>query len=189
MAHRRLLDAAQRNNLTGHFLWVGSDSWGAKISPVLHQEPVAQGAVTILPKRASVHGENDNNNNNNESGKAKRMSGWFVSQRSIATSRVARWPTTAATFGLPNSGRKTSGASWGRTSRKRERPESVQVSARLARRVRRRLAAILVGRRHLLGIAVASFSLLLVNQFAFYQGCSLCQPISFLFSQNRLPAI
>ncbi|XP_019737345.1 metabotropic glutamate receptor 8-like isoform X2 [Hippocampus comes] len=52
---RRLLDAVKRNNLTGHFLWVGSDSWGTKISPVLHQEPVAQGAVTILPKRASVH--------------------------------------------------------------------------------------------------------------------------------------
>ncbi|XP_077424336.1 metabotropic glutamate receptor 8-like isoform X2 [Vanacampus margaritifer] len=52
---RRLLDAAKRNNLTGHFLWVGSDSWGSKISPVLHQELVAQGAVTVLPKRASVH--------------------------------------------------------------------------------------------------------------------------------------
>nr|XP_057943656.1 glutamate receptor, metabotropic 8b isoform X1 [Doryrhamphus excisus] len=51
---RRILDAAKRNNLTGHFLWVGSDSWGAKISPVVQQERVAEGAVTILPKRASV---------------------------------------------------------------------------------------------------------------------------------------
>ncbi|XP_077451994.1 metabotropic glutamate receptor 8-like isoform X1 [Stigmatopora argus] len=51
---RRILGAAKRNNLTGHFLWVGSDSWGSKISPVLHQEVVAEGAVTILPKRASV---------------------------------------------------------------------------------------------------------------------------------------
>ncbi|KAI4803004.1 hypothetical protein KUCAC02_006567, partial [Chaenocephalus aceratus] len=27
---RRVLDAAKRNNQTGHFLWVGSDSWGSK---------------------------------------------------------------------------------------------------------------------------------------------------------------
>ncbi|XP_061523821.1 glutamate receptor, metabotropic 8a isoform X2 [Phycodurus eques] len=51
---RRVLDAAKRNNQTGHFLWVGSDSWGAKISPVIGQERVAGGAITILPKRASV---------------------------------------------------------------------------------------------------------------------------------------
>ncbi|KAJ8387001.1 hypothetical protein AAFF_G00161780 [Aldrovandia affinis] len=51
---RRILGAAKRNNQTGHFLWVGSDSWGSKISPVLQQERVAEGAVTILPKRASV---------------------------------------------------------------------------------------------------------------------------------------
>lgn len=54
---RRILDAAKRQNLTGHFLWVGSDSWGSKISPVVQQERVAEGAVTILPKRASVDGE------------------------------------------------------------------------------------------------------------------------------------
>ncbi|XP_071005158.1 metabotropic glutamate receptor 8-like [Oncorhynchus clarkii lewisi] len=51
---RRILDAAKRNNQTGHFLWVGSDSWGSKISPVVQQERVAEGAVTILPKRASI---------------------------------------------------------------------------------------------------------------------------------------
>nr|XP_046153421.1 metabotropic glutamate receptor 8-like isoform X3 [Oncorhynchus gorbuscha] len=51
---RRILDAAKHNNQTGHFLWVGSDSWGSKISPVIGQERVAEGAVTILPKRASV---------------------------------------------------------------------------------------------------------------------------------------
>ncbi|XP_027006800.1 glutamate receptor, metabotropic 8a isoform X2 [Tachysurus fulvidraco] len=51
---RRVLDAAKRNNQTGHFLWVGSDSWGSKISPVIQQEQVAVGAITILPKRASV---------------------------------------------------------------------------------------------------------------------------------------
>lgn len=60
-AKRRILDAAKRNNLTGHFLWVGSDSWGSKISPVVQQERVAEGAITILPKRASVDGEARNN--------------------------------------------------------------------------------------------------------------------------------
>ncbi|XP_058873150.1 metabotropic glutamate receptor 6-like isoform X4 [Acipenser ruthenus] len=53
---RRVLDAAKKANLTGHFLFVGSDSWGAKISPILDQEDVAEGAVTILPKRASIEG-------------------------------------------------------------------------------------------------------------------------------------
>ncbi|KAK9975559.1 hypothetical protein ABG768_020810, partial [Culter alburnus] len=51
---RRVLDSARRSNQTGHFLWVGSDSWGAKISPVIQQERVAEGAITILPKRATV---------------------------------------------------------------------------------------------------------------------------------------
>lgn len=60
-AKRRILDAAKSNNLTGHFLWVGSDSWGSKISPVVQQERVAEGAITILPKRASVDGEARNN--------------------------------------------------------------------------------------------------------------------------------
>uniref|UniRef100_A0A9J8AKW4 Glutamate metabotropic receptor 8 n=1 Tax=Cyprinus carpio carpio TaxID=630221 RepID=A0A9J8AKW4_CYPCA len=51
---RRVLEAAKRSNQTGHFLWVGSDSWGSKISPVIQQERVAEGAITILPKRATV---------------------------------------------------------------------------------------------------------------------------------------
>ncbi|MBN3274603.1 GRM8 protein, partial [Polyodon spathula] len=53
---RRVLHAAKKANLTGHFLFVGSDSWGSKISPILDQEDVAEGAVTILPKRASIEG-------------------------------------------------------------------------------------------------------------------------------------
>nr|XP_033808034.1 metabotropic glutamate receptor 8-like isoform X2 [Geotrypetes seraphini] len=54
---KRVLEAAHRANETGHFLWVGSDSWGSKTSPILNQEEVAEGAVTILPKRASIEGE------------------------------------------------------------------------------------------------------------------------------------
>ena len=60
------MDAAKRNNLTGHFLWVGSDSWGSKISPVVQQERVAEGAITILPKRASVDGEAGSSQKNPE---------------------------------------------------------------------------------------------------------------------------
>ncbi|CAG13757.1 unnamed protein product, partial [Tetraodon nigroviridis] len=52
----QVLEAAKRANLTGHFLFVGSDSWGAKSSPVAELEDVAEGAVTILPKRASIEG-------------------------------------------------------------------------------------------------------------------------------------
>lgn len=54
---RRVLQAAKSANLTGHFLFVGSDSWGAKSSPIQDLEDVAEGAVTILPKRASIDGK------------------------------------------------------------------------------------------------------------------------------------
>lgn len=48
--------AAKKANQTGHFIWMGSDSWGSKIAPVRDLEEVAEGSVTILPKRASVRG-------------------------------------------------------------------------------------------------------------------------------------
>ncbi|XP_037087472.1 metabotropic glutamate receptor 6-like [Pollicipes pollicipes] len=38
------------------FLWVASDSWGAKVHPVRNQEHVAEGAITILPQRTTVPG-------------------------------------------------------------------------------------------------------------------------------------
>ncbi|XP_054548601.1 metabotropic glutamate receptor 8 isoform X1 [Talpa occidentalis] len=53
---RRILEAAKKLNQSGHFLWIGSDSWGSKIAPVYQQEEIAEGAVTILPKRASIDG-------------------------------------------------------------------------------------------------------------------------------------
>uniref|UniRef100_A0A8C2JBJ7 Glutamate receptor, metabotropic 6a n=1 Tax=Cyprinus carpio TaxID=7962 RepID=A0A8C2JBJ7_CYPCA len=53
---KQVLEAAKKSNLTGQFKFVGSDSWGAKSSPILDQEEVAEGAVTILPKRASIDG-------------------------------------------------------------------------------------------------------------------------------------
>lgn len=53
---RKLLHASMRANRTEHFLWVGSDSWGAKIHPVRDQEMAAEGAITILPQRTSLQG-------------------------------------------------------------------------------------------------------------------------------------
>ena len=54
---RKLLSATVRRGKTGYFYWIGSDSWGAKIHPVRHQEWAAEGAITILPKRSSLEGE------------------------------------------------------------------------------------------------------------------------------------
>ncbi|XP_046428261.1 metabotropic glutamate receptor 7-like [Neodiprion fabricii] len=53
---RKLLQATVRANRTGHFLWIGSDSWGAKVYPVRDQEFAAEGAITILPRRNSLEG-------------------------------------------------------------------------------------------------------------------------------------
>ncbi|XP_071547188.1 metabotropic glutamate receptor 8-like isoform X2 [Panulirus ornatus] len=53
---RRLLAAAVKAGKVGQFLWVGSDSWGAKIHPVRDQEEAALGAITILPQRSSLQG-------------------------------------------------------------------------------------------------------------------------------------
>lgn len=54
---RQILAAAKRADQVGHFLWVGSDTWGSKVSPLLQQEDVAEGAITILPKRATIEGK------------------------------------------------------------------------------------------------------------------------------------
>lgn len=54
---RKLLQAAVRANRTGHFMWIGSDSWGAKVYPVRDQEFAAEGAITILPYRTSLQGK------------------------------------------------------------------------------------------------------------------------------------
>ncbi|KAJ8682407.1 hypothetical protein QAD02_018199 [Eretmocerus hayati] len=54
---RKLLQATIKANKTGHFMWIGSDSWGAKVHPVRDQEYAAEGAITILPFRNSLEGE------------------------------------------------------------------------------------------------------------------------------------
>ncbi|XP_077985666.1 metabotropic glutamate receptor 8-like [Glandiceps talaboti] len=53
---KQLLQATERNNMTGHFIWIASDSWGTKQSPVKGQEHVAEGAITVLPKRIPLPG-------------------------------------------------------------------------------------------------------------------------------------
>uniref|UniRef100_A0A8C6UPY6 Glutamate metabotropic receptor 7 n=1 Tax=Neogobius melanostomus TaxID=47308 RepID=A0A8C6UPY6_9GOBI len=54
---RGVLNATKRAEQLGHFLWIGSDSWGAKNSPIHQLEEAAVGAVTILPKRATINGQ------------------------------------------------------------------------------------------------------------------------------------
>lgn len=54
--YRGILNASKRADQVGHFLWIGSDSWGAKNSPIHQLEDAAVGAVTILPKRATISG-------------------------------------------------------------------------------------------------------------------------------------
>ncbi|XP_058027476.1 metabotropic glutamate receptor 7 [Ahaetulla prasina] len=53
---KQILAAAKRADQVGHFLWVASDTWGSKMTPVIQQEDVAEGAITILPKRATIEG-------------------------------------------------------------------------------------------------------------------------------------
>ncbi|KAI7791391.1 metabotropic glutamate receptor 7 precursor, partial [Triplophysa rosa] len=53
---RGILNASKRADQVGHFLWIGSDSWGAKNSPIQGLEDAAVGAITILPKRATIAG-------------------------------------------------------------------------------------------------------------------------------------
>lgn len=57
---RKLLQATVRANRTGHFMWIGSDSWGAKVYPVREQEFAAEGAITILPYRNALAGRLNN---------------------------------------------------------------------------------------------------------------------------------
>ncbi|MEE6501970.1 hypothetical protein FKM82_004374, partial [Ascaphus truei] len=54
---RQVLAAVKRADQVGHFLWVGSDSWGSKVGPISQHEDVAEGAITILPKRATIDGK------------------------------------------------------------------------------------------------------------------------------------
>lgn len=54
---RKLLQASIRANKTGHFIWVASDSWGAKSHPVREQEYAAVNTITVLPQRTNLDGK------------------------------------------------------------------------------------------------------------------------------------
>ena len=53
---KRVLQSVMRKNRSSELSFLASDSWGAKIHPVLGQEATAEGAVTILPKRRIIPG-------------------------------------------------------------------------------------------------------------------------------------
>ena len=53
---RKLLKTLKRSNSSTELTFLASDSWGAKIHPVYGQEIVAEGAVTLLPKRRVIKG-------------------------------------------------------------------------------------------------------------------------------------
>ncbi|XP_059609665.1 metabotropic glutamate receptor 4 [Phlebotomus argentipes] len=51
---RKLLQATIRANRTGHFYFIASDSWGAKVYPVRDQEFAAVNTITVLPHRTNL---------------------------------------------------------------------------------------------------------------------------------------
>jgi len=53
---KHLLESVMLVNRTTELWFLASDSWGAKIHPVFGQEPAAEGAVTLLPKRSDIEG-------------------------------------------------------------------------------------------------------------------------------------
>ncbi len=53
---RKLLGVVNMLNMTGHFLWVASDSWGTKKASVNSNDLAAEGAITFSPKSYQVRG-------------------------------------------------------------------------------------------------------------------------------------
>ena len=53
---RKLLKTLKKTNSSTEITFLASDSWGAKIHPVNGHELVAEGAVTLLPKRRVIEG-------------------------------------------------------------------------------------------------------------------------------------
>ena len=54
---RWLMAAVKRKNLTHHFVWIGSDDWGTKLSPVENVMLEAEGAITIIPAKIPDKGK------------------------------------------------------------------------------------------------------------------------------------
>lgn len=43
--------------MTGHFLWVASDSWGTKKESIDSNDEEAEGAITFSPKSYEIQGD------------------------------------------------------------------------------------------------------------------------------------
>jgi hypothetical protein len=56
---RKLLGVVSMLNMTGHFLWVASDSWGTKKASVSSNDLAAEGAITFAPKSFQINGFSD----------------------------------------------------------------------------------------------------------------------------------
>lgn len=53
---RKLLELVNNLNMTGHFLWVASDSWGTKKESINSNDLAAEGAITFSPKSYKISG-------------------------------------------------------------------------------------------------------------------------------------
>lgn len=51
--------AVRRNNLTGHFSWIGSDGWAGRSLVSEGNEPEVEGTLSVLPQSFEVRGFND----------------------------------------------------------------------------------------------------------------------------------
>ncbi|CAF0920190.1 unnamed protein product [Brachionus calyciflorus] len=51
---RKLLKIVNGLNMTGHFLWIASDSWGTKKESISSNDLAAQGAITFSPKSFEI---------------------------------------------------------------------------------------------------------------------------------------
>ena len=53
-SNRKLLEIVNNLNMTGHFYWIASDSWGTKRESINSNDLAAEGAITFSPKSYEV---------------------------------------------------------------------------------------------------------------------------------------
>ena len=52
--YRKLLEIVINLNMTGHFYWIASDSWGTKKESINSNDLAAEGAITFSPKSYEI---------------------------------------------------------------------------------------------------------------------------------------
>ncbi|XP_071508133.1 metabotropic glutamate receptor 8-like [Diadema antillarum] len=72
----RLLQAVQRRNKEGHFIWIGSDSLSGRQYHTLHNEAALEGAITIHPTTKLIKGFDTYFTNLNP--RTNRRNPWFL---------------------------------------------------------------------------------------------------------------